>query len=69
MAYMQRRRSRVKSNPDQLDFFPLLDEPPTTVPEVCDSSINSPLVSRVHRLTGWSPERCVAVIEANGGIC
>ncbi len=67
MPYMQRRRTSVKSNPDQFDFFHLLEEPPTTVADQSEFFASSRLVQRVHRQTGWSIPRCRAAIEANGG--
>lgn len=59
--------SRNQNTTAQLCLFTWAESLPTTFPEPSDFPHNSSLVDRTHRLTGWSPARCRAVIEANGG--
>ncbi len=67
MTFMQRRRTSVKSNPGQFNFFHLLDGPLTTVPGGGEFGLNTLLINRLQHRTGWPVAVCIAYIEANGG--
>lgn len=67
MSYMPKAHPRVKSQSGQFCLFAWADAQYFTFPANEPIVPTHELIGRTQRVTGWSPARCRATIEANGG--